>query len=158
MVTMNGEECHNEWEITFEEMKWSHRFAIYNYHRYTGDYSYIPEKIRGLIGCAVLASKSNFSAQNQYVILGVTGPNEYENNVNNFTPLYCKMVFRIYSIKFKSILEYPSDHKRITEKKDYRYRTMEKKYLMPCFPFSEEYNVYLQQDGFLDKNWCASPI
>jgi maltose phosphorylase len=35
--TMNGEECHNEWEITFEEI---HRngaiaFAIYNYHRYT---------------------------------------------------------------------------------------------------------------------------
>ena len=32
MVTMNGEECHNEWEITFEEI---HRngaiaFAIYN--------------------------------------------------------------------------------------------------------------------------------
>ena len=44
MVTMNGEECHNEWEITFEEI---HRngaiaFAIYNYHRYTGDFSYIP--------------------------------------------------------------------------------------------------------------------
>jgi maltose phosphorylase len=43
---MNGEECHNEWEITFEEI---HRngaiaFAIYNYHRFTGDYSYIPEK------------------------------------------------------------------------------------------------------------------
>ena len=42
MVTMNGEECHNEWEITFEEI---HRngaiaFAIFNYHRYTGDYSY----------------------------------------------------------------------------------------------------------------------
>jgi maltose phosphorylase len=33
MVTMNGEECHNEWEITFEEI---HRngaiaHAIYNY-------------------------------------------------------------------------------------------------------------------------------
>jgi maltose phosphorylase len=46
MVTMNGEECHNEWEITFEEI---HRngaiaFAIFNYHRFTGDYSYIPEK------------------------------------------------------------------------------------------------------------------
>jgi maltose phosphorylase len=55
-------ECHNEWEITFEEI---HRngaiaFAIYNYHRYTGDYSYIPEKIRGLIGCAVLASRATF--------------------------------------------------------------------------------------------------
>src|SRR5690606_21330681 len=55
MVTMNGEECHNEWEITFEEI---HRngaiaFAIYNYYRYTGDYSYIPEKgLEVLIGIA----------------------------------------------------------------------------------------------------------
>jgi maltose phosphorylase len=50
-------------------------FAIYNYHRYTGDYSYIPEKLEVWL-CAVLASKSNFSAhKNQYVIL-VTGPNE----------------------------------------------------------------------------------
>ena len=37
MVTMNGEESHNEWEITFEEI---HRngaiaFAIFNYYRYT---------------------------------------------------------------------------------------------------------------------------
>jgi maltose phosphorylase len=36
MVTMNGEECHNEWEITFEEI---HRngaiaYAIYDYVRY----------------------------------------------------------------------------------------------------------------------------
>jgi maltose phosphorylase len=48
MVTMNGEECHNEWEITFEEI---HRngaiaFAIYNFYRYTGDYSYILKRIR----------------------------------------------------------------------------------------------------------------
>lgn len=55
MVTMNGEECHNEWEITHEEI---HRngaiaFAIYNYYRYTGDYSYIPEKgLEVLIGIA----------------------------------------------------------------------------------------------------------
>jgi len=45
MVTMNGEESHNEWEITFEEI---HRngaiaYAIFNYYRFTGDYSYIPE-------------------------------------------------------------------------------------------------------------------
>lgn len=43
MVTMNGEECHNEWEITFEEI---HRngaiaYAIYNYVNYTGDKSYL---------------------------------------------------------------------------------------------------------------------
>ena len=46
MVTMNGEECHNEWEITFEEI---HRngaiaFAIFNYQRYTGDFSYTLDK------------------------------------------------------------------------------------------------------------------
>ncbi len=45
MVTMNGEECHNEWEITFEEI---HRngaiaFAIYNYIRHTGDEDYMAE-------------------------------------------------------------------------------------------------------------------
>lgn len=55
MVTMNGEECHNEWEITFEEI---HRngamiYAIFNYVRYTGDYSYIPEKgLEVMIGVA----------------------------------------------------------------------------------------------------------
>jgi maltose phosphorylase len=45
MVTMNGEECHNEWEITFEEI---HRngaiaFAIYNYIRHTGDSDYLAD-------------------------------------------------------------------------------------------------------------------
>ena len=88
MVTMNGEECHNEWEITFEEI---HRngaiaFAIFNYYRYTGDYSYIPEKgLEVLIGIARFwHQRANLSThKNQYMILGVTGPNEYENNVNN---------------------------------------------------------------------------
>ena len=88
MVTMNGEESHNEWEITFEEI---HRngsmvYAIYNYVRYSGDYSYIPEM--GLEVMIAIArfwhQRANFStAKNKYVILGVTGPNEYENNVNN---------------------------------------------------------------------------
>ncbi|MDX1761828.1 MAG: glycoside hydrolase family 65 protein, partial [Christiangramia sp.] len=85
MVTMNGEESHNEWEITFEEI---HRngamvFAIHNYVRFTGDFSYIPEK--GLEVMIAIArfwhQRANFSkAKNKYVILGVTGPNEYENN------------------------------------------------------------------------------
>ena len=43
MVTMNGEECHNEWEITFEEI---HRngamvLALRNFEQYTGDNSYL---------------------------------------------------------------------------------------------------------------------
>ena len=88
MVTMNGEECHNEWEITFEEI---HRngaiaFAIFNYYRFTDDYSYIPEKgLEVLIGIARFwHQRVNFSTdKNKYVMLGVTGPNEYENNINN---------------------------------------------------------------------------
>ena len=88
MVTMNGEECHNEWEITFEEI---HRngaiaFAIYNYYRFTDDYSYIPKMgLEVLIGIARFwQQRVNFSgAKQKYVMLGVTGPNEYENNVNN---------------------------------------------------------------------------
>lgn len=88
MVTMDGQECHNEWEITFEEI---HRngaiaYAIYNYTNYSGDTSYLVE-----YGIEVLVEISRFWAdrvnynprKGKYMILGVTGPNEYENNVNN---------------------------------------------------------------------------
>ena len=88
MVTMNGEECHNEWEITFEEI---HRntaiaFAIFNYERYTGNNTYRYTKgVEVLIGIARFwQQRVSFSVpRQQFVILGVTGPNEYENNVNN---------------------------------------------------------------------------
>ena len=88
MVTMNGEECHNEWEITFEEI---HRngaiaYAIYNYVNYTEDRSYLGEHgLEVLIGIARFWSQRfQYSmAKKAYVMLGVTGPNEYENNVNN---------------------------------------------------------------------------
>ena len=88
MVTMNGEECHNEWEITFEEI---HRngaiaFAIYNYVRHTGDAGYIADYgLEVLIGLSRFWSQRATFSENlgKYVILGVTGPNEYENNVNN---------------------------------------------------------------------------
>jgi maltose phosphorylase len=76
MVTMNGEECHNEWEITFEEI---HRngaiaFAVYNYVRYTGDKSYLVNfGLELLIGIArFLGERINFSAEKgKYVMLGV---------------------------------------------------------------------------------------
>jgi maltose phosphorylase len=163
MVTMNGEECHNEWEITFEEI---HRngaiaFAIYNFYRYTGDYSYIPEKgLEVLIGIARFwHQRANFSTNlNQYVILGVTGPNEYENNVNNnfYTNYIAKWCLEYtYEQIQKVSLEYPSDHKRITEKvkiSDSELQSWKKVSDNMYFPFSEEHNVYLQQDGFLDKD------
>ena len=79
MVTMNGEECHNEWEITFEEI---HRngaiaYAIYNYIRHTQDESYLAEYgLEVLIGIARFwAQRATFSPEKgRYVILGVTGP------------------------------------------------------------------------------------
>jgi maltose phosphorylase len=88
MVTMDGTECHNEWEITFEEI---HRngaiaYAIFNYVRYTADEAYLAD-----YGLEVLIAIARFWSQRvnwsddkqQYVMLGVTGPNEYENNINN---------------------------------------------------------------------------
>ena len=163
MVTMNGEECHNEWEITHEEI---HRngaiaFAIFNYYRYTGDYSYIPEKgLEVLIGIARFwHQRASFSTnKNQYMILGVTGPNEYENNVNNnfYTNYIAKWCIDYTHEQIQKVsLEYPSDHKRIIEKvklSDAELQEWLKVSGNMYFPFSEEHDVYLQQDGFLDKD------
>ena len=162
MVTMNGEECHNEWEITFEEI---HRngaiaFAIFNYYRYTGDYSYIPEK-----GLEVLIAIARFWQQratystyiNQYVILGVTGPNEYENNVNNnFYTNYLAKWCIDYAVEQinKVEKEYASDFTRIMSKVNLDASEIAHWKAVAdnmYFPYSEELGVYLQQDGFLDK-------
>lgn len=162
MVTMNGEECHNEWEITFEEI---HRngaiaFAIYNYYRFTGDYSYIPEKgLEVLIGIARFwHQRATFSTyRNQYVILGVTGPNEYENNVNNnwYTNYIAKWCIDYAVEQINKIEnEYPSDYTRIMNKvklSQAEISEMKKVADNMYFPYSEEHGVYLQQDGFLDK-------
>jgi maltose phosphorylase len=162
MVTMNGEECHNEWEITFEEI---HRngaiaFAIFNYYRFTGDYSYIPEKgLEVLIGIARFwHQRATFSTnKNQYVILGVTGPNEYENNVNNnfYTNYIAKWCIDYAAEQIQKVsLEYPSDHKRIIEKVNLSNAELQEWKKVAdnmYFPESKELGVYLQQDGFLDK-------
>ena len=162
MVTMNGEECHNEWEITFEEI---HRngamiYAIYNYVNYTGDYSYIPE-----FGIEVMIAVSRFWQQRatyskfkeKFVVLGVTGPNEYENNVNNnFYTNYLAKWCMEYTLENLDILKdnYKEDFNRIVAKTFLNKNELtewkeisDKMY----FPFNKKYNVYLQQDGFLDK-------
>jgi maltose phosphorylase len=162
MVTMNGEECHNEWEITFEEI---HRngaiaFAIYNYHRYTGDYSYIPEMgLEVLIGIARFwHQRATYSTEkNKYVILGVTGPNEYENNVNNnwytnYIAQWC-INYTVENIE-KIESEFTTDFARILNKvKLSKAEISEWKSVADnmYFPYSEDHNVFLQQDGFLDK-------
>ncbi|WP_291966499.1 glycoside hydrolase family 65 protein [Maribacter sp.] len=163
MVTMNGEECHNEWEITFEEI---HRngaiaFAIHNYYRYTGDYSYIPE-----MGLEVLIGISRFWHQrvnlskdkNKYVMLGVTGPNEYENNVNNnwYTNYLAKWCINYTLTQLDKVKSgYPDDYHRIIGKTQLTDRECEKWKKVATkmyFPYSKEHGVFLQQDGFLDKD------
>ena len=162
MVTMNGEECHNEWEITFEEI---HRngaisFAIYNYYRYTNDYSYIPEKgLEVLIGIARFwQQRATFSqSKNKYVILGVTGPNEYENNVNNnwYTNYIAKWCISYALENIDKVKEeFSSDYIRIKEKTNITIEELSKWKEVAdnmFFPYSEQQNIFLQQDGFLDK-------
>ena len=163
MVTMNGEECHNEWEITFEEI---HRngaiaFAIYNYQRYTADKSYTYSK-----GIFVLIAitrfwyqRFNFSEQKQkFVMLGVTGPNEYENNVNNnfYTNYIAKwcMEFTLDTLERIKATNIEAYRKILTKTKLKQQeieviKSMSKSIYLP---YSKEHGVYLQQDGFLDKN------
>ena len=163
MVTMNGEECHNEWEITFEEI---HRnaaiaFAVFNYTRFTGDESYIPEAgLEVLLGIARFwKQRVNWSTdKKQYVMLGVTGPNEYENNVNNnFHSNYCAQWCMNYLIEQAENVKtnYPEDFARIAAKTnitDAELAEMKEVAANIYFPYSEEFDVYLQQDGFLDKD------
>lgn len=163
MVTMNGEESHNEWEITFEEI---HRngaiaYAIYDYIRYTGDEHYLTEfGLEVLIGISRFwVQRVNWSIQkNKYVILGVTGPNEFENNVNNN---WYTNTIAVWTLKFtQEALEFvkkddPERFRHILVKTGFdeasevlRWEEIAEKMYYPEDPVR---GVFLQQDGFLDK-------
>ncbi len=163
MVTMNGEECHNEWEITFEEI---HRnaavaFAIYSYVRYTNDESYLVHYgIEVLIGIARFWSQRvNLStARNQFVMLGVTGPNEYENNVNNNWYTNTMAVWCLqYAIEvIEKVKQYdPGAYRTLVKKINFA----EAKEIAAWqdiidnmyFPEEAELGIFLQQDGYMDK-------
>lgn len=163
MVTMNGEECHNEWEITFEEV---HRngaiaYAIYNYVRYTGDAAYLSEYgLEVLIAISRFwAQRVNFSEDKQkYVMLGVTGPNEYENNVNNnwYTLKMAQWTMQYTAESIAQLKASDADAWNvILEKTNYNTAEELKNWKQICdnmyFPYDEKRRVFLQQDGFLDK-------
>ena len=162
MVTMNGEECHNEWEITFEEI---HRngaiaYGIYDYVRYTGDEAYVPA-----YGLEVLIAIARYWAQRvswskprgQWVMLGVTGPNEFENNVNNnwYTNYLAAWCLRYATEQLELVKhKYPQDWQRIAAKVSWndsetaRWTDIASNMYYPTDP---ESGLYLQQDGFMDK-------
>ncbi len=164
MVTMTGEECHNEWEITFEEI---HRngaiaFAIYDYVNYTGDAGYLTEYgLDVLVGIARFwAQRVNWSADKQkYVMLGVTGPNEYENNSNNnwYTNYLAAWCLR-YTLSVISeqlpVINFGGSSEQQTPllgvgglELEHWQHIIDNMY----YPYDEQRQVFLQQDGFLDK-------
>jgi maltose phosphorylase len=162
MVTMNGEECHNEWEITFEEI---HRngaiaYAIKDYVDYTNDRKHLVE-----YGWEVLIGISRFWAQRvnwsenlqKYVMLGVTGPNEYENNVNNnwYTNYFAVWCLK-YTLKVLTEIQtnYPLEAKEKLVQTNFQSHEIDKfEHIIQnmYFPRDEKRGIYLQQDGFLDK-------
>lgn len=163
MVTINGEESHNEWEITFEEI---HRngaiaYAIHNYIRYTGDEGYLADcGLEVLVGIARFwAQRITWSeARRKYVLLGVTGPNEYENNVNNnwYSSYIACWSMRYAARAARWVRENrPADYARICAKRAFDeaaetavwHRIADNMYLGE----DRELGIFLQQDGYLDK-------
>ena len=156
MVTFNGIECHNEWEITFEEI---HRngdvaYAIYNYTNYTGDKSYVLHE-----GAKVLTEISRFWADrvhysqraNKYMLHGVTGPDEYDNNVNNdwYTNLLCQWTLK-YTLEVLAEVdaEVAADLAVTEDEKRHWKSIVDNMYL----PYDEERRIFPENDGFMDKD------
>lgn len=162
MVTMNGEECHNEWEITFEEI---HRngaiaYAIYDYVNYTGDKTYLEGPgLEVLIGISRFwASRVHYSEHsNKYMMHGITGPNEYENNVNNnwYTNYIASWCLRYTT---KVIEQLQSDNKSLSDifsklnfKKEQELSKWDEIVTKMYYPKDEKLGIFLQQDNYLDK-------
>ncbi|NLO14795.1 MAG: glycoside hydrolase family 65 protein [Clostridiales bacterium] len=156
MVTFTGIECHNEWEITFEEI---HRngaiaFAIFNYVAYAADFSYLKNE-----GLDVLTGIARFWAgrvhwqksKNLYMIHGVTGPNEYENNVSN--NWYTNRI-AAWCLSFLCQAAGLCDRERLdklnltSEELELFRHIADNMY----YPVDEETGIFVQQDTFLDKD------
>lgn len=156
MVTFNGIECHNEWEITFEEI---HRngdiaYAIYNYTRYTGDTSYVLHE-----GAKVLVETARFWAdrvhysqrKNKYLLHGVTGPNEYDNNVNNdwYTNLLCQWSLQYTLEILDQVDEDVLKDLAVTEDERRLFQAIaDNMYL----PEDADKGIFPENDAFLDKD------
>ncbi|WP_221643155.1 glycoside hydrolase family 65 protein [Listeria booriae] len=155
MVTFTGIECHNEWEITFEEI---HRngaiaHAIYNYTNYTGDTTYLVND-----GIDVLTEISRFWADrvhmserlDKYMIHGVTGPNEYDNNVSNnwYTNYIATWTLRYTIESLQQIAPAKREELQITDAEiDHWQDIIDNMY----FPYDEKWQIFVQHDTFLDK-------
>ena len=162
-VTYSGEECHSEWEITFEEI---HRnniivYAIAQHAAITGSKDYIAK-----YGLEVMIAVSRFWSQRvsfskpkqKYVILGVTGPDEYENNVDNnwYTNYSCVQCLQM-TLNYLEIIagEYPDEYARVRRVTNLRQQEEAERWRdiinRMYLPEDKELGIFVQNDGFLDK-------
>lgn len=156
MVTFTGIECHNEWEITFMEI---HRnaaitHAIYNYTKYTGDESYrVNDGLDVLVGTARFwADRVHYSKHaGKYMMHGVTGPNEYENNVNNNFHTNRMAAWSLaYTLEtLKGADDSKVKELAVTEEEKQKWQAI---IANMYYPYDEELGVYIQHDTFLDKD------
>ena len=155
MVTFTGVECHNEWEITFEEI---HRnaavaYAIFNYTSYTGDEEYLRhEGIEVLLGIARFwLGRVHYSDHaGKYMIHGVTGPNEYENNVNNnwYTNRMAAWCLEYFLEAASGVGEKRVRELGCTPEEMERMRRV---IAGMYYPEDEKLGIFVQHDTFLDK-------
>jgi maltose phosphorylase len=162
MVTFDGIESHNEWEITFEEI---HRnstiaYAIYNYTNITGDHSWLDGN-----GAQVLyniarfwADRVHYSAnKDKYMIHGVTGPNEYENNVNNnfYTNWMAKWVLQYALEHYDEIDDEQKAKLALTDAELAKWQEIVDKMYLPQADVETKNgkkHIFVQHDTFLDKD------
>ena len=155
MVTFTGIECHNEWEITFEEI---HRngaiaHAIFYYTTYSGDREYIlREGLDVLCGVArFYTDRVHFcKRRQQYMIHGVTGPNEYENNVNNnwYTNRIAAWSIELF---YTAAEQAPAERKALLGLTEEELSHMRDVVSRMYEPWDEELDIFVQHDTFLDK-------
>lgn len=156
MVTFDGIECHNEWEITFEEI---HRnaaiaHAIYDYTDYTGDETYVLNQ-----GIEVLVAISRFWADRvhysqraqKYMIHGVTGPNEYENNVNNnwYTNQMAVWVLKYTLEILAKVSTQKATELAVSQDEQTKWQDI---IAHMYFPEDKDLGIFVQNDGYLDKD------
>lgn len=162
MVTINGDECHNEWEITFEEI---HRnaiiaYSIVQYTIMTGEEKYMANYgLEVMIAiCRFWKQRVSFSQKKQkYVLLGVTGPNEYENNVDNnwHTNFSCVQCLK-FTIHYLDVIacKYPDDYANVRRKTNFQNAEVshwEEIIENMYFPEDKELGIIVQHDGYMDK-------
>ena len=129
--------------------------------RYTDDSNYLSEYgFEVLLAIARFwVQRVNWSAEKQkFVMLGVTGPNEYENNINNnwytnYIAKWCMEYCMEVANKVKSAsLDRFNELCNLTnlnESDEFGHMDYIAKNMY--FPESKELGIFLQQDGFLDK-------